>query len=257
MRRLIPALLLLLWWLPTQAAPTWFWRCEGTTFDGTHDHANGSADSTATINGSASLSSTAARVGTNGCLSSPGSSDQFRFDTSTDMVDRLVGSLAFSLRLDTAPTGARGIVLVAGTDGNFVVQIVGDEVRVYNNLEGTGEDNLITADANLAEDVWYGVVFRWDQPNDLRRIEIYDAAGSLVGTPAEEATAWTAAANLVNSDGLRIGNTTGDDGNIHIDNFFIADSYAEPLEDFLDIASFTDYGGGGGSSAVPIIMQQH
>ena len=34
----------------------------------------------------------------------------------------------------------------------------------------------------------------------------------------------------------------------HIDNVFIADAYDEPLEDYLDITSYTEYGGAAASA---------
>lgn len=227
----------------------WFWRFEGTTLDATHDHITGAADNTATANGSASLSATAARVGTNGGLFGAGGSDQFRFDTSTDMVNRLVGAIAFSLRFSTLPPGGvQGVCNVSGAAGNIIFQLVNSDIRVITNLEQAGESQVTTDFAPISVNTWAGVIYRWDQPNSLRVIEVYNASNVLAGS-TPDASAFTAPADLATSAGLRIGNTDGNGGVIHIDNFFIADTYAEPLEDNFTITSYTGYGGGGGGGA--------
>ena len=227
---------------------SFFWRLEGTTLDGTHDFVASGADGSATANAGASLDAAAARIGSTGGLYSASSSDQHRFDIAAELIDRLVGSIALSVRMDTAPTGFQAILALYGADGNFVIELGADEVRASVNLEGTGETQLTTDGASLVEDEWYGIVFRWDHANDLRRIEVYDDTDTLI-TFAESTAAWTAPANLVNSSGFRLGNVSGTDSLVHIDNVFIADAYDEPLEDNFQITSYTEYDAGGITSA--------
>ncbi|HEY0684750.1 MAG TPA: hypothetical protein VGD45_20605 [Steroidobacter sp.] len=234
-------------------AVRFFWRFEGTTLDATHDHVNGSADNTATANGSASLSTTAARVGTNGGLFPASGGNQYRFDTSTDMVNRLLGACAFSLRITTAPSAVQGICNISGTDGSITFQALATgEIRVITNLEGTGESQLTTDGAGITTNTWYTVAYRWDHANDLRSLEVYNSSGVLIDSVLDE-NPFTAPANLVNTNGLRIGNTDGNDAVFHLDNFFIADLYAEPLPANATITSYTAYDAGGSSVTIDSI----
>ena len=52
-------------------ALTFYWRCEGTTLDGTHDYSAGATTMTA-IGGGESISATAAKIGSNGVLNTDG-----------------------------------------------------------------------------------------------------------------------------------------------------------------------------------------
>ncbi len=225
-----------------------FWRFEGTTLDGTHDFTGG--DSTATTNGSASLSATAARVGTNGGLFPASGGHQFRFDTSTGIVDRLLGAVGFSFRVTTAPSGVQGILNISGSAGNnYVFEVVAGEMRVTTNLEGTGESSLITTAAGITTNLWYGILYRWDHVGNRRTIEVYNASNALIDSIVDN-TAFTVPADLAASDGMRIGNTDGNDAVCHFDNLFIGDTYAEPIESNFTITSYTGYSGGGGSPTV-------
>jgi hypothetical protein len=73
-------------------ALTFFWRCEGTTLDGTHDYSAGGT--TATGSSSAAINATAARVGTNG-VQAPTASDYYSL--SATGIYGTTGAAAFSL----------------------------------------------------------------------------------------------------------------------------------------------------------------
>jgi hypothetical protein len=233
-----------------------FWRCESTTLDGTDDYS--ASDTTATANGAVSLDAGASRVGTNGILVG-GGGQHYRFDNTTIGNDLTTeGSMAFSYRVTANPAGLAdfGVILRgAGSNDYFKTRIVnsytGDAgtVRFVTRSSDTGGAEVSlnpSSGANaLADATWYGVVVRWDQVNSLRRLEVYDSAGALIEA-VENTSAFVAPISFTSSTGIRIGEDSGFAVTAHIDNVFIADAYDEPLEDYLDITSYTEYGGGGG-----------
>lgn len=223
---------------------TLFWRFETLTLNATTDHTEGS-QTTVTENNTPTLNAAAARVGSLGALITGGSGHQYRWDLDTDLVNRLVGSVGFSIRFDTLPSGVQGILSLSGADGNYAMQLVAGNIRVYNNLEGTGEDQIDTTGAEIVADQFFGIIFRWDQPNSNRRIEIYDSSSVLIDF-VEDNTAFTAPVNLFAAEGLRIGDTDGGDAVMHYDNFFLSKDYDEPIEDNFTITSFEDYASGSG-----------
>lgn len=222
-----------------------FWRCEGTTLDGTHDYSIG--DTTATANGTPTISATAARIGSNGVLID--ASEWYEFDTPDTIVNRLTGSAAFWFQCPTAfPSSGQVIGFYsrgATFENSISVRMSGtDELNLrIDSTTGPVEQSLLTTAANIAVGNWYFVVVRWDQPNNDRCIEVYDTSGTLIQKVEDTSTAYTAPTELNDSGGgLRYGNVSGSTNTLYIDNVFVADSYAEPLQDYLTITSYVGYG---------------
>lgn len=229
-------------------ALTFFWRCEGTTLDGTHDFTAGG--NTATANNSPAISATAARIGSNGLLFD-GVSERYDFNPAS-IWNRLVGSAAFSFQFPTAlATTGQPFFLCRGSasfDDTIQVQIVStNELRLIVRDATAGAVNLDTTSVDLAAGNWYGVVIRWDQPNNRRKIEVYNSSNALIQAVEDTSTAFTAPASLDASNGFRIGDSGGSVGTVWVDNVFVADTYGEPLENNLTITSYTGYSSGGSS----------
>lgn len=245
---------LLLCTTAAQAAPTFFWRAEGTTLDGTHDYSDGgTGDQTASIVSAAAINTDAVRIGTNG-LDLPTSGDRAEFDVAAhDLISPAAGAIAFSFRITTWVNGFT-LVNVSGTDGvdQITVGLVDDDDILFRIRNSGGTNVTIqTAGAGLTTGTWYAALPRWDQAANDRRIEIFNASGALISSAEDLSTAYDQPTDLTT---VRWGDVSGSAGDVHMDNMFIADAYAEPLEDYLDITSYTEYGAGG-SSVVPIIMQ--
>jgi hypothetical protein len=232
-----------------------FWRCEGTTLDGTHDYSAG--DTTATLNSGALINADAARIGTNG-LDIPTASDNARFDAAS-IIAPAVGSLALSVRFTTFASG-RSVAWAFGT--NTLDQILlettgtddatGRELRIRYRSTTGGAENVVlaTTAADLALATWYGVVIRWDATANLLKLEIYNDDGSL-RTEVSSTSAISPPADLVS---MWWGESGAGAIDLHLDNLFIADTYEEPLEDFLDITSYTEYGAAGGDPEGSLIQ---
>lgn len=223
-------------------AVTFFWRCETETLDATHDFSAG--DTTAAANATPSISATAALVGSNGALfDSVG--DQYRF-LPTSLISPTVGSAALLFHFPTALAAnihgfffSRGI---ASSNDNLRIEITAtDELALVIRNATAGSVSLPTTGVNLQTATTYGVVIRWDQPNNKRRIEVYDATGTLIQAVEDLVTAFTAPAAL--DETVRFGDFGGMLGTCYVDNVFLADTYDEPLEDNLFITSWTEYGG--------------
>lgn len=217
-----------------------YWRCEGTTLDGTHDFTAG--DNTATLNSIAAINTDAAKLGTNG-LDCPSASDYAIFAISSgDLFDRLVGKFGFWLRFEATPDSGSQIFTAQGTLANDFIRIlaIGDELRFDFRQDGNSVVSLSTTAANMTTATWYWVEASWDQPNNDRRIAVYDSSGALINAVEDTATAYLAPNDLIT---LNIGNFGGGGTfNNHYDNVFVADAYAEDLLTFRDITSYTEYG---------------
>jgi hypothetical protein len=250
MRRLLLILLALL--LPSQgwAAVSFFWRAEGTTLSATDDLPAG--DTSVTLNGTAAVNGTAALVGSNGVQLSA-ASDNARLDSNTTLIDPLVGSVAFWVRIQTWTNGA-SVFYVRGSNFAYNIELYmtgTDELRLHINEDGAGS-TLDTTAANLVTGTTYFVTFSWDQPNSDRRIRVYDSSGSLIQQVEDTSTAFTAPVDLATSDGLRIGEARGFSGAAYMDNIFIGKAYTD-ADTFLtnrSITSYTSYGGGGGGGGI-------
>lgn len=252
--------------LPAQAGLTFFWRCEGTTLDGTDDFTVG--DNTATATGTADA--TAMRVGTNGCLVDAISED-FRFDNSTTpIVPVAEGSMGFWLQFPSALPGDGSQIYTAraaaaATDALQIRYDVANDLdwRIANTAAGAIV--LPTTGGQVTTGTWYFIIVRWDDAANDRRIEIYNTSMSLIDSAEDLATDFTPPGTLNHTSFPRMGDISAQDVDIYFDNVFISDNYSEPIEDNATITSFTQYDdgtgggtvinpicGGGGAAAVPI-----
>jgi hypothetical protein len=240
-------------------AVTFFWRCEGTTLDATHDFSAG--DTSAAANATPSISATAALVGSNGILCDS-AGDRYNF-APTSIIDPAEGAVAMLFRFPSAVPNDDVFFLARGSasaNDNINLQITGtDEITLTIRNAASGAVTLATTAANITAGTTYGVVARWDQPNSSRRLEVYDATGTLIQAVQDLATGFTAPAALDAADGLRFGDSSGGLGTCYLDNCFVADAYAEPLEDNLLITSWTEYddGSGGGVVSLPAILASY
>lgn len=220
-----------------------FWRAEGTTLDGTDDFSAG--DITATIGGTAAINTDAAFIGTNG-LDIPSSSDYALFSISSgDLLDVDTGAIALWFRLNVfggatlftatqiAQPSHNITIWPSGTD-----DATGREISFRIRRAGAINLTLTTTDADLALNTWYFLVARFDEPNNDRRIEIYNDDGSLRTAREDLDTNFDQPGTL---DQMQIGDGSGGSGDLHLDNIFIADDYNEPLEDKMNITSWTEY----------------
>lgn len=255
MRGLILAVLLMLA-LPINgwAAISFFYRCEGATLSGTDDLPG--TDTSVTLNGTAANNATAVLIGTNGCqIAAAG--DTLRVDSETAVIDRQVGSIAFWFRVQTWTNGNSLLYIRGAAFGdNFTVIGIGasgsGNLRFRINDGGSGQTSLDLSGNHIALNTTYFATFSWDIAANDRRVRLYDASGSLLEANEDLSTALTAPADLVASDGLRIGESLGAGaGAFYIDNFFIGKAYAD-ADTFLtnrSITSYTAYGGGGAAPA--------
>lgn len=243
-------------------ALTFFWRCEGTTFDGTHDYSAG--DTTATGVNSGALSTTIKRVGTSSVVAPASFAGGMTFTLANNGIfngtlaapSNLVTSFGFSVYWDTSLYTATGTAIglkFQGTLSNDQIQVqtvtggTNLALRLSNNTNGA--ITLTTTGAVVTADAWWGVVCRLNYATNSRKIEIYNAANTLVDSIEDTSTAL---ANYVPIDikavaGLVIAQRSASHTqNTYFDNFFIANTYNEPIQSYLDIASYQQYGSAAG-----------
>jgi hypothetical protein len=236
-------------------ALTFFWRCEATTLAG-DDYSAG--DTTATASGTPTIAAGGARVGTNGIVTTD-ASDWYYFDP-TSIAATDVGSAAFSIQFPSSVPGSGydyGISIIDAGGTNYL------KTRTAGAASGFGfrsakagvTNTVSTTGITIDAATWYGVVIRWDFPNDLMRIEVYDAAGSLLGYAEDSAsdTSDYEPTGPFASFGLRIGNLSTQTNVVYIDNVFVSDAYAEPLQNNLTITAYSSYDSGATTRYVKLL----
>ena len=128
-------------------------------------------------------------------------------------------------------------------------------VRMQVGNDGVGGTNVTTTSQTLAAETWYFLIGRWDQTATTIRVEVYDSSGNSIAFAEDSSVAsnhWPVTSEL---DRFEI--ITGGQFRTSIrDNVFVADAYAEPLEDNLDITSYTNYGGGAATSKL-VVLNRH
>lgn len=231
-------------------ALTFFARCEGTTLDGTHDFSVG--DTTWDANSTSStFASGAGMVGTNGLLitSAP---QVMRMDLADDIVLPAEGAIGFLFRF-TAWAAFTKLFAIRGSSADYQFSVwthlTNDTLAVYlGNDEGTNI-NFNVESLGLSTNTPYGIVYRWNQSTSTFRLEVYSDP---LGTPtlinaAQDTTGWTVFPDMTRTGGFSWGDNSGgvSTENLHFDNIFVADDYAEPIEDNFAITSYTAYGGAG------------
>jgi hypothetical protein len=231
-----------------------FWRCEGTTLDGTHDYSALAGAITPAVQGTVSINAAAARFGSNGILIGAANS-HFRFDNSagaSQYVNRQAGAAGFWFRVTDDPSALTAIFNARGISASdFIALQINNALNsaagiarlsIGSTDTGGGTVHVIATGTGLAENTWYFGVIAWDQPNSERGVWIYDTAGALVQS-ATSNTAFVAPLDLNLSTGLRVGEVFGTAMLGHIDNLFVGDAY-DDRDLFLDnreITSYTQY----------------
>lgn len=230
-------------------ALTFFWRCEGTTLDATHDLSAG--DSSATAQGAVSISSSSPLVGSNSIVVG-GAGQHYRFN-SGGMLDPANGSMSGVFEITTFGNNAT-LVAIFGADANNFIQVnmVGTDELALRIGTATGPVSaaITTTDANLVTGQRYAYVARWHDATNYRRLEVYDTDGVLLDAVEDTATNWVAPTELNGSDRGRLGEATGNAGAFKLDNVACANTFDEPLEDNLFITSYTQYNGGSASTTL-------
>lgn len=234
-------------------ALTFFWRCEGTTLDGTHDYSAGGT--TATGFSSVAINSTAVRVGTNG-IQAPSASDYYSI--SATGIYGTTGSAAFSLYVaggtwtaDAVPfmmdgTGGAG----SANDRIRVTTVTGGNLSLQLGRNGWGSQTITTTGGACSVGNWYGVVIRWSATNADYRLEIYNSSGTLIDSVENLSADSSLFPQTANIDTLLVGELWGTTLNNYIDNVFVANAYDEALQSNLTITSYTGYGGGGSAPTI-------
>lgn len=235
----LPALLLgALFALPALADVTWFWRAEGTTLSGTDDKSAG--DTTATANGGVSISATAAKVGSNGILTTD-ANDYYEFASASISITSQ-GAAGGWIQFKTALPGSsnnhplRLADSGASTNGLNIGTNTGNDARFRMSRTGSSDIDLSATNCNFALDTWYFIIVRWHIANDDRKVECYNSSGTLIDSN-EDLTTDLSANEPSAHDVIRWGG--GSSANpVWIDNLFISQEYAEPIENFMSITSF-------------------
>ena len=223
-------------------ALTFFWRCESATFSGTDDHSAG--DSTPTATGTPDYT-TPSFVGTNSLYSI--GTEYVTFDSASIYLEA-AGSAAFSFYIADWNTDVEllGFHDASVANNHIKVSVSGTgvadgEIGLYIRKSGSVNTSIVTTSANLSTSTWYSCVIRWSDTADDVKIEVYNAAGTLLDS-AENLSVGDAFSGLI--DEFRVGNVSASGSfNVNIDNVMVANDYNEPLEDNLDITSYTLYGG--------------
>jgi hypothetical protein len=235
-------------------ALTFFWRCEGATLDGTDDHSAG--DTTATLVTGGAISAAAVRIGTNGLLRPASQVGGANFDSDSIFPGTIaapsdtVGAMGFSFYNVTAVPAASGDLYGAtfvGTTATNKINIQtgsGGNMRLVIGSATSGSLTLTTTGGAITANNWFGVVARWNIAADDRRIEIYNSSGTLVDS-IEDLTTDLAAncpEEIKSVAGWSCGKcVAGNTNDIYFDNFFVGNTYDEPIQNKLTITSYTEY----------------
>jgi len=218
---------------------TFFWRCEGTTLDGTHDFSL--ADTIATSNGSPTISSAVSRVGSNSILLNDNDDEYFFDDTMTSVLSRYEGAMGLWVRYASFPSGGNTIIeSQQDVSANNHARIYLDpSYCVCTEYRATGVGAYPLNDTTPLEvSTWYFLVYRWDQPSSLRKLEIYNNDMSLRSS-TQSSSSFSAATGAF--DILLTGGQGSNPMSCNIDNIFVSLNYDEPLQHFSTIASYTEY----------------
>jgi hypothetical protein len=237
-------------------ALTFFWRAAGETLDGTDDYSAG--DTTATVAGTAA-------IGSNG-IEAVDAADYYYLNP-TSIAATAEGAAAFSIQFPSAVPASGydfGIRFRDSGGTNYMgSRTAGSSTGfAFRSAKAGATNTTTTSGVTISIATWYSVVLRWDFVGDLMRIEVYDASGNLLGTPGEDTASDTSdyePTGPYSSSGFQIGNISSQNIACYLRNIFVADDYAEPLEDFLNITSYTQYGvtpPAGGDLVLPQFYQR-
>ena len=232
-------------------ALTYFWRCEATGLDGTHDYSAGAT--TMTLNGAASLSATAVKVGTNGVLNTDGA--DFYYCASSSIVTIDQGSIGYwwkcitSLPASTTPVGVGAEENQYTATDNYIQVRMATSGEVSAGIRSTGAAAILktTTAANMVADTWYFITLSWHLSEDKLRVRVYDSAGALIDEANNDTDLTDLSASIPTTlDRLFIGQRSSSTVVFYVDNVFVGDSYSD-ADTFLvsrDITSYTSYAAG-------------
>ena len=228
-------------------ALTFFWRCEGTTLDGTHDYSAGAT--TGTANNAPSIDSSVYKVGSNSVLAA-GSSDYYAF-TPTNIWTGTAGSVGYWFRGTTIANDGRTLLVLRGAHFNdhiFIDTTGGGRPRLVIRNSANGTAVLALSTQTLSTGTWYFLTASWDVSATSRRIAVYDSSGTLLEASEDTSTDFTGNFPATITESVRIGANVGTFGNI--DNVFIGSAYADYTAFVAnrDITSYTSYDVGGSSA---------
>lgn len=216
-------------------------RFEAAQLDATHDYNPNGPTETGTTDGTPALDATAAKYGTNGLHIN--GSEVYRYDAATTNINRLTGSIGFWVNVQTwLPHRAFFVAMGSFFEYTLGIQMTGStELRLrINDQSATLASSFDTTAAAMAAGNWYFVTSSWDQPNNKRRIRVYNSDRSLRHEAEDTVTAFSAPADLVGTGGLYFGegNLLGGALEYYEDNFFIGSAYAD-ADTFLANAAIT------------------
>lgn len=227
-------------------AITFYWRCEGTTFSGTHDYSAG--DSTPTSLGSPTIAGGAAKVGSFGISCPVSVTSHYEFDATSIL--GMVGSVGYwfqAVSANPASGTAYGFQAV-GTDTTDLIAVYAsgtDEIQFRNSNSGTNS-NLTSTSADLVAGNWYGVIIRWDfttPSSSSKKLEVYNSAGSLIsGLPAELTGANLTTSVPADLVSIQCGRHSSGSAVVqYADNFIIGSGYNDVTAAMLAYDSYTDF----------------
>lgn len=224
---------------------TFFWRCESTELDETHDLASDAGD--ASLNFSATLSETAALVGESG-LWANGAAQHASFDSTHTIFDPGEGAIGFLLYVTAWAGGTAICIFGADNTNQYGVRLLGlnesGNIAFFVGDPDSPTAEAVTTIGSLGAGVLYGVVGRWNHAEDTLRIEVYSDP---LGTPTliqgvSNTNGYTAPSSLVGESRFRIGDQSGTGFTAYYDNIFASQDFDEPIEDNFGITSYTEYG---------------
>lgn len=218
---------------------TFFWRCEGTSLTTNADFSL--SDTSAGGATLATIDASAARVGSNGILCDS-SGEQFRFNTNSIWLTS-AGSAGFSIRFPSDPADGTTLMVARDGDGSDRYSIDCDSTKIleFNAYAGGVQQYNIISNISLSNNTWYGVIVRWDQPNNTVALEIYDSSNICIDKILST-TAYTLPSQTdldASTNGFRIGPDTA--STTHYDNIFLSDDFDEPIQNNFTITSILGY----------------
>lgn len=230
-----------------------FWRCDGESFDPTHDFSAGVTSYGTAGSGTAAIQGTTVKHGA-GALAAADRAFLWDDGGLNVILNPLGFAVGFWYRSSVwsntgqlfRSQGSTGYsqCFAVETQGSPDINSARVRLRVLEDSEGW--TNLVTpTDAVLRHDTWYFIVAAVDINTNRRLLRVYNEAGDVIRDETSTATL-TAPTNLAT---FRFGQMGG--GAAVLDNLFLADSYDdwEAIVANRDITSWTSFSAG----SLPII----
>lgn len=210
----------------SKAKITFWWRMEGTTLDGTHDHSAG--DTTANLSGDWAINTAAVKLGTNGLDghdTGDNRGDSVDFAISTfDIVDPNEGRLSFWFRWTSGQwkQSVRWGMLNNNDDLSMESASADGKCIIIVGASGVGDEypDATGVDCAPVAGTWYHIQYAWDTN---------DGAGSEYFEIWRDGVSLYSASNLTisigTSDGLffRNGSSVAAGEDMHYDHLIITD----------------------------------